>query len=54
MQEILHHLRCKEPCKYWDTLRIYQLVSLPDFWTINSMMFPSIFQEPSILEASSP
>ena len=34
MEEILHHLRCAKPCKYWDKAT-YQLVQ--DFWTNNSM-----------------
>ena len=35
MEEILHHLRCIKPCKSWDKLPVAQLVSLPDFWSIN-------------------
>ena len=34
MEEILHHLGCKKPCKKWYGYLPYQLV--PDFWTINS------------------
>ena len=34
MEEILHHLGCKKPCKKWYGYLPYQLV--PDVWTINS------------------
>ena len=35
MAEILHHLGCMKPYKQWDKLPVPQLVSLPDFRTIN-------------------
>ena len=44
MEEILHHLGCKKPLQIYVNIRINyqpQLVSLPDFWTINQVSIHS-------------
>ena len=48
-----NHLACMKPYKKWDKLPFPQLVSLPDFWTINSMLvsgragYPPVLLDPS-------
>ena len=40
MEEILHHLGCIKPCKRWDKLPTSTGAFPPDFWTINSTLYP--------------